>query len=125
AEDGIRDLTVTGVQTCALPIFASHLVPVKTGIPFLHIITLPKLKLVSRESSIRNNSPFTLQQAQGEKFYVLPDSLKSDSTFTTIKDTSKSVLTKKEKSFRMRKSPLVATLLSAVVPGAGQFYNQS
>src|SRR5256886_12560818 len=33
AEDGIRDLTVTGVQTCALPIFqvapsyASHLLP--------------------------------------------------------------------------------------------------
>src|SRR5688572_31146273 len=25
AEDGIRDLTVTGVQTCALPIWASHL----------------------------------------------------------------------------------------------------
>src|SRR2546430_5287693 len=25
AEDGIRDLTVTGVQTCALPIF--HIVP--------------------------------------------------------------------------------------------------
>src|SRR5207245_4308726 len=24
AEDGIRDATVTGVQTCALPIFASH-----------------------------------------------------------------------------------------------------
>src|SRR5256886_6439153 len=27
AEDGIRDLTVTGVQTCALPIFAFPLVP--------------------------------------------------------------------------------------------------
>src|SRR5256886_5714954 len=25
AEDGIRDLTVTGVQTCALPIWSSHL----------------------------------------------------------------------------------------------------
>src|SRR5215469_18262532 len=25
AEDGIRDLYVTGVQTCALPIFAGHL----------------------------------------------------------------------------------------------------
>src|SRR2546427_12878945 len=25
AEDGIRDLTVTGVQTCALPIFAARL----------------------------------------------------------------------------------------------------
>src|SRR2546430_4189555 len=24
AEDGIRDLTVTGVQTCALPIFTAH-----------------------------------------------------------------------------------------------------
>src|SRR2546430_15646147 len=24
AEDGIRDLTVTGVQTCALPIFEAH-----------------------------------------------------------------------------------------------------
>src|SRR5206468_7784725 len=24
AEDGIRDLIVTGVQTCALPIFADH-----------------------------------------------------------------------------------------------------
>src|SRR5256886_11755364 len=27
AEDGIRDLTVTGVQTCALPIFAGFLLP--------------------------------------------------------------------------------------------------
>src|SRR5205085_7394981 len=26
AEDGIRDLTVTGVQTCALPIFADSIV---------------------------------------------------------------------------------------------------
>src|SRR5205085_6969437 len=28
AEDGIRDLTVTGVQTCALPIYGSDLNPV-------------------------------------------------------------------------------------------------
>src|SRR5256886_7757957 len=27
AEDGIRDLTVTGVQTCALPISASRILP--------------------------------------------------------------------------------------------------
>src|SRR5205085_7262228 len=27
AEDGIRDLTVTGVQTCALPIYEEDLVP--------------------------------------------------------------------------------------------------
>src|SRR2546430_10692465 len=32
AEGGIRDLTVTGVQTCALPIFASLLEARKMGI---------------------------------------------------------------------------------------------
>src|SRR2546430_8335780 len=31
AEDGIRDLTVTGVQTCALPIFESGQLPPKVG----------------------------------------------------------------------------------------------
>src|SRR2546430_11197234 len=31
AEDGIRDLTVTGVQTCALPIWLRHLVQVREG----------------------------------------------------------------------------------------------
>src|SRR2546426_8575477 len=34
AEDGIRDYKVTGVQTCALPIFTSHLVGnFSTGLP--------------------------------------------------------------------------------------------
>src|SRR5579859_4476779 len=35
AEDGIRDLTVTGVQTCALPIYFKKIVPVvfETGLP--------------------------------------------------------------------------------------------
>src|SRR2546430_3898485 len=32
AEDGIRDLTVTGVQTCALPILAQRLVRAKAKI---------------------------------------------------------------------------------------------
>ena len=48
------------------------------------------------------------------------DSLKSDSSFTSItpkKETSK--------KFHMKKSSLTAVLLSAVVPGAGQFYNES
>src|SRR5256886_3123958 len=31
AEDGIRDLTVTGVQTCALPIFNGHLDLIQRG----------------------------------------------------------------------------------------------
>src|SRR3989475_8237658 len=38
AEDGIRDLTVTGVQTCALPILA---VPDKSRIEAAHLCGLP------------------------------------------------------------------------------------
>src|SRR5437870_6553079 len=34
AEDGIRDGHVTGVQTCALPIFIPASLPVKLGLPF-------------------------------------------------------------------------------------------
>src|SRR5699024_11699221 len=33
AEDGIRDRNVTGVQTCALPIFADHLANVAGDVP--------------------------------------------------------------------------------------------
>src|SRR2546430_12289310 len=31
AEDGIRDLTVTGVQTCALPIFSQNAIGIDLG----------------------------------------------------------------------------------------------
>src|SRR3989338_10193314 len=37
AEDGIRDRTVTGVQTCALPIFGFLSVAFVTLIPFIHV----------------------------------------------------------------------------------------
>src|SRR5438270_6015396 len=41
AEDGIRDLTVTGVQTCALPIFTAESDGIGKGTTFT--ITLPLL----------------------------------------------------------------------------------
>src|SRR5690554_7303833 len=44
AEDGIRDADVTGVQTCALPIFTSGAIGVGTG----------KLNLKRRPKSIRD-----------------------------------------------------------------------
>ena len=48
------------------------------------------------------------------------DSLKADSNMTIIKPKEPAV-----KKFRMKKSPTTAVLLSAVLPGAGQFYNES
>lgn len=50
---------------------------------------------------------------------LIADTVKADSIFTV----EKKKLT--EKQFRMKKSPTVAVLLSAALPGAGQFYNES
>src|SRR2546427_9398051 len=36
AEDGIRDLTVTGVQTCALPIYIEQELSKRMNIPVFH-----------------------------------------------------------------------------------------
>src|SRR3712207_4552913 len=36
AEDGIRDIGVTGVQTCALPILPKHIVTIEDPIEYLH-----------------------------------------------------------------------------------------
>lgn len=48
------------------------------------------------------------------------DSLKADTNMTVVKPKEPVI-----KKFRMRKSPTTAVLLSAVLPGAGQFYNES
>src|SRR5256886_5174596 len=48
AEDGIRDLTVTGVQTCALPIFGVFTGPLATGLTGLALLIglVPEARLV-------------------------------------------------------------------------------
>jgi hypothetical protein len=46
--------------------------------------------------------------------HIQPDSLKQDTLRKPI-----------DKKFRMKKSPWIAVGLSALLPGAGQFYNQS
>jgi hypothetical protein len=54
---------------------------------------------------------------QKDSAFTKDSSFAGDSTFT-----SKQVIDKK---FKMKKKPWVAVLLSAVLPGAGQFYNRS
>lgn len=54
--------------------------------------------------------------------YKLPDTLNSDSSAYTVKPKETVTVSKK---FRMRKSPTKAVLFSLVIPGAGQFYNES
>src|SRR2546430_11755433 len=59
AEDGIRDLTVTGVQTCALPIFALVLYEWLTGkFPFQVSAGLIPREIVHTElEPLRNATP--------------------------------------------------------------------
>jgi hypothetical protein len=54
--------------------------------------------------------------------YKLPDTLNTDSSVYTVKPKETVTVSKK---FSMRKSPTKAVLFSLVIPGAGQFYNES
>ncbi len=53
-------------------------------------------------------------------YEIIADTLKSDSGITIVKPKDTPL-----KKFKMKKSPTTAVLLSAVIPGAGQFYNES
>src|SRR5688572_31649796 len=65
AEDGIRDLTVTGVQTCALPIW---LPPALT-----RFVDMPALQLSTRAS----HQELAKQSTRG-KWQLVPDSGRSE-----------------------------------------------
>src|SRR5256886_6298223 len=58
AEDGIRDLTVTGVQTCALPISTSHQVTLISE--SIHESTV-RIKAPIAAAEIRGNCRTSLQ----------------------------------------------------------------
>src|SRR5206468_9651684 len=63
-EDGIRDLIVTGVQTCALPIFVEPLPPMLRGrtalilanIPFVPPNEAPRFAYLAPTAAIRGPS---------------------------------------------------------------------
>src|SRR5699024_8263754 len=61
AEDGIRDRNVTGVQTCALPIFCSSLTFVASANPILYQDATPVL--IDSEMETWNMSPVALERA--------------------------------------------------------------
>src|SRR5438309_3246261 len=59
AEDGIRDGTVTGVQTCALPIWPDF--PVRNGLSGCHAHPLSPLKSPMPDRKIRpGKAPFSV-----------------------------------------------------------------
>src|SRR2546430_10698136 len=65
AEDGIRDLTVTGVQTCALPISAAHL---RT----YHTLS-PEFMRKEREQRVMHFSVTLLEfQGRSAKIFCVP-----------------------------------------------------
>src|SRR3989475_3077979 len=76
AEDGIRDLTVTGVQTCALPISQSY-----PGVSGVYYVARQQATLTATPNSGQNfyeyiNSPFWLPgglSTNPKTFYVMDD----------------------------------------------------
>lgn len=83
--------------------------------PFLFTLSLnSQIKFTLKDNSL--GMPVRLSG----NYYYYADSLRTDSAFT--KNTPKD---KTSKKFRMKKSPTTAVLLSAVLPGAGQYYNES
>lgn len=81
-------------------------------------LKLSDYKIASLTAFARNEISFN-EIASLTSYVRKLDTLKTDSNITTAKQ--KEPL----KKFRMRKSPTVAVLLSAALPGAGQFYNES
>src|SRR2546430_8291419 len=58
AEDGIRDLTVTGVQTCALPILHVVLAGIEKLVPD-HAAAMLQLRLLARSATAQSITSYT------------------------------------------------------------------
>src|SRR3712207_8768591 len=66
AEDGIRDIGVTGVQTCALPILKLSTHPFSHGLPGAMVAVLaPTAVIQSRTASATNSGPLPERMCPG------------------------------------------------------------
>jgi hypothetical protein len=92
------------------------------AVPFL-FPSLTLAQLITSELSLKK-SYYSFMNTRINKYDTLiTDTAKviqSDSNITVVKPK-----TNTSQKFRMKKSPTKAVLFSAVLPGAGQFYNQS
>src|SRR6266567_7765984 len=76
AEDGIRDLTVTGVQTCALPIFDNW--KSKTlRLGLTHYCLTPRYKILEFQLS---KVGFPIRKSMDQSFFAAPHGLSQRST---------------------------------------------
>src|SRR5690606_40735310 len=74
AEDGIRDFHVTGVQTCALPIFFTTTYLTSSKVMSTQLSSLPHNLQIQLESTTSGVDPFYLSLAQdtGILLAILP-----------------------------------------------------
>src|SRR2546430_5294902 len=92
AEDGIRDLTVTGVQTCALPIYTEIAVKKPHWIDFNAGVLLDGTATLDRKSTRLNSSHsqisyavFCLKKKKKKKYtHILETHYKKQSTPTLM-----------------------------------------
>ncbi len=86
---------------------------------------VPALKLKGNKPETRSLLPKLISlpdkyEMLKQSYNYKPADSTNDSGITVIKPKEPTL-----KKFKMKKSPTVAVLLSAVLPGAGQFYNES
>src|SRR5690554_7265696 len=60
AEDGIRDADVTGVQTCALPIFLRWLLVAWGWVALPHPVRYPRVMMTRRQPAVRGMPAVTV-----------------------------------------------------------------
>ena len=85
-----------------------------------------KLREVEDDEAISTtNMRYALQPCRVLRYVRNGNEIAAFTSFTRNDGDTTETPRKKGRQFRMKKSPAIAVLLSAVVPGAGQLYNQS
>src|SRR2546427_7770221 len=82
AEDGIRDLTVTGVQTCALPILIDPEALLSHSLLITHFD--PKSPVAEAYRTLRTNVQFARMERSGKVLVVSSPTLQEGKTTTIV-----------------------------------------
>lgn len=91
---------------------------------FISMICVPFLLAQNSSGSFNSKLSISNKQPATEQF-TIKNLIRSFKDSNALKDSTFTVKDESVKKFRMKKQPWKAVLFSALLPGAGQFYNRS